>query len=228
MPPEILALIDKPLLLIAVLAVGAVLGIAVERLVEGQKRAERRAYWQGRNAAQRGAKGAQVKKTEGSFVSKPNDFATDQLARVMSANFSARALLNKPEANLFKALDAAVIARNPRWQVMAQVSLGEFLWSENKEAYLAVNSKRVDFALMDPDARVTHAIEYQGNGHHLPGSSAAARDAVKKEALRKAGIGYHEVVAGHTTAGELRRLIEKLVPEVDNLPKVRAINHPKS
>ena len=42
--------------------------------------------------------------------------------------------------------------------------------------------------------------------------TAAARDAVKKEALRKAGIGYHEVVAGHTTAGELRRLAERLVP----------------
>lgn len=41
--------------------------------------------------------------------------------------------------------------------------------------------------------------------------SAAAQDAVKKEALRKAGIGYHEVVAGHTTAGELRALVEKLV-----------------
>ena len=33
-------------------------------------------------------------------------------------------------------------------------------------------------------------------------------------ALDKAGIGYHEVVAGHTTAGELRRLVEKLVPGV--------------
>jgi hypothetical protein len=36
---------------------------------------------------------------------------------------------------------------------------------------------------------------------------------LKKEALRKAGIGYHEVVAGHTTPSELRRLVEKLVPE---------------
>lgn len=52
---------------------------------------------------------------------------------------------------------------------------------------------------------------YQGSGHHA-GECAAARDAVKKEALRKAGIGYHEVVAGHTTAGELRALVEKLVP----------------
>ena len=45
MPTELLALIEKPLLLVFILALGAVLGIAVERLVEGQKRAERRAYW---------------------------------------------------------------------------------------------------------------------------------------------------------------------------------------
>ncbi|WP_417320857.1 hypothetical protein [Erythrobacter aureus] len=35
---------------------------------------------------------------------------------------------------------------------------------------------------------------------------------MKKEALRKAGIGYHEIVAGHTTPSELRALVEKLVP----------------
>lgn len=214
MPPELLALIDRPFILLAVLTVGALIGIAVERLVEGQKRAERRAYWKGRNAGQRGSKPVQLRKDGLAETPKGSGSAnaTDQLARVMIADFSSRPLLNRPEANLFKALDAAVIARNPRWQVMAQVSLGEFLTSPDKEAYGAVNSKRVDFALMDPDARVVHAIEYQGSGHHLPGSSAAARDAVKKEALRKAGIGYHEVVAGHTTAGELKRLVEKLVP----------------
>tara|TARA_R110001599_G_scaffold182427_2_gene375437 strand:+ start:1283 stop:1639 length:357 start_codon:yes stop_codon:yes gene_type:complete len=103
---------------------------------------------------------------------------------------------------------AAGVARNPGGQVMAQVSLGEFLASPEEDAYGAVNAKRVDFALMDPESRVTHAIE--GTGHHQ--GTAATRDAVKKEALRRAGIGYHEVVAGHTTAGELRRLVEKLVP----------------
>ena len=111
---------------------------------------------------------------------------------------------------MFKALDGIVIARNAQWQVMAQVSLGEFLASEDREAYACINSKRVDFALMDAECRVRHALEYQGNGHHQ--GSAAARDAVKKEALRKAGIGYHEIVAGHTTPAELKRLIEKLVP----------------
>ena len=222
MPPEILALIDKPLSLIAVLAVGAVLGIAVERLIEGQKRAERRAYWKGRTGAKRNGgvtpirKGTDTKLADMFGATKDAGAratsATEQLACVMGAKFSSRPLLNRPEANLFKALDAAVIARNPGWQVMAQVSLGEFISSTDKDAYGCVNSKRVDFALMDPAARVIHAIEYQGTGHHLEGGAAAARDAVKKEALRKAGIGYHEVVAGHTTAGELRRLVEKLVP----------------
>ena len=63
--------------------------------------------------------------------------------------------------------------------------------------------------LVDDDCQPRHAIEYQGTAHHQ--TTAAARDAVKKEALRRAGIGYHEVVAGHTTPSDLRRLVEKLV-----------------
>src|SRR3546814_3418019 len=94
---------------------------------------------------------------------------------------------------------------------MAQVSLGEFLASPDKVAYFAVNSKRVDFALMDEACQVRHVLEYQGNGHHMEGGAAAARDAVKKEALRKAGIGYHEIVAGHTTPAELKRLVAKQI-----------------
>ena len=213
MESEILTLLDRPLLLIVVLAAGAVLGIGVERLVEGQKRAEKRAYWKGRNTGKYGGKIVPLRNGAVAEIEKTNGIATNQLACVMGAKFTARPLLNRPEAMLFKALDAAVIARNPGWQVMAQVSLGEFLTSADRDAYLAVNSKRVDFALMDHDARVIHAIEYQGSGHHQ--GTAAARDAVKKEALRKAGIGYHEVVAGHTTAGELRRLVEKLVPTAE-------------
>ena len=48
-------------------------------------------------------------------------------------------------------------------------------------------------------------MEYEGAGHQQ--RSAAARDAVKKEALCKAGIGYHKVVAGHTAPKELRLLV---------------------
>jgi hypothetical protein len=210
---DLLALLDKPVALLIALTIGGLIGIGVERLVEGQKRAQRRAYWRGRNAKKNGDFGKKFKAVplKGTPERAGLD-AAEQLRRVMDADFKPRALLNKPEAQVFKALDAAVIARNPGWQVMAQVSLGEFLASEDKDAFFSVNSKRVDFALMDPRCCVQHAIEYHGTGHHLPGGAAAARDAVKQEALRKAKIGYHPIVAGHTTPADLKRLVDKLVP----------------
>jgi hypothetical protein len=135
--------------------------------------------------------------------------AADQLRIVMGAEFAIQPLLNKSEARVFKELDRIVIGCRPGWQVMAQVSLGEILRCKDAEAYRCINSKRVDLLLVDEGCRPRHAIEYQGGAHHQ--GTAAARDAVKKEALRRAGIGYHEVMAGHTTPSELRRLVERLV-----------------
>ena len=185
-----------PLLMLITGFVTLIAGLFLAFLVldEKHKIGKKRAYWAGRN---------NTRKT-------PEDIAAEQLKTVSKATFTSRCLLNKSEAKVFDTLDTAVISRNSGWQVMAQVSLGEFLTSADTDAYFAVNSKRVDFALMDEKCRVVHALEYQGSGHHQ--GSAAARDAVKKEALRKAGIGYHEIVAGHTTPKELRQLVEKLVP----------------
>ena len=204
------ALLAHPVALLVVLLTGGFIGIAIEKIFAGAERDRRRAYWAGRNKGKR--KGAEVSKLDSGNKAPSADFAADQLKVVSRADFKSRALLNRSEAKVFETLDKAVIARNPGWQVMAQVSLGEFLSSSDKEAFFAVNSKRVDFALMDENCRVVHALEYQGSGHHA-GPSAAARDAVKKEALRKAGIGYHEVVAGHTTPSELRTLVARLVVE---------------
>lgn len=90
---------------------------------------------------------------------------------------------------------------------MAQVSLGEIVASEDAVAYRAINSKRVDLLLVDGEGHARHAIELQGSGHHL--GPAATRDAIKKEALRRAGIGYAEVLPGDTPT-EVRSLIAKL------------------
>lgn len=137
--------------------------------------------------------------------------AADQLRTVMKADFKAQPLLNKSETRLFRVLDKMVIElAPPGWQVMAQVSLGEILRTEDKNAYACVNSKRVDLLIVDGDCKPFHAFEYQGGGHYKGAHATAARDAVKKEALRRAGIGYTEVVPGDTPA-ELRRLIEKLL-----------------
>lgn len=209
---DLIALLDKPLVLLVVMTIGGVIGIAIANAMDRVDRDKRRAYWRGRNAAKSATAKSFVpeKRTE----ARPTDVAADQLKVVMNAPFRPRPLLNKAETQVFMALDRILIARNPQWQVMAQVSLGEFLASDDEAAYRCINSKRVDFALMDASAQIRHALEYQGSGHHQ--GSAAARDAIKKEVLRKAGIGYHEIVAGHTTPSELKRMIEKLVPVAQN------------
>ena len=209
MPPEILALIAKPHLLIAILVVGALAGIAIEQF----RSKMRRQLWRERNRwrwdiKRRGiARSPWLPKLDPEPPKQPD--AADQLRIVMGANFAIQPLLNKSEARVFKELDRIVISCNPGWQVMAQVSLGEILRSKDPDAYRCINSKRVDLLLVDEDCRPRLAIEYQGAAHHR--GTAAARDAVKKEALRRAGIGYLEVVAGYTTPSELRRLVEKLV-----------------
>ena len=196
-------LIDRPVLLIATLFVGAMIGIGIEKFV----RWDNRRKWQ-RRQERRGKVVPLERKAEAAPARVPD--AADQLRTVMKADFKAQPLLNKSEARLFKALDKMVIEMRPGWQVMAQVSLGEILRCEDKDAYLCINSKRVDLLIVDDECKPIHAIEYQGGGHFKGAHATAARDAVKKEALRRAGIGYVEVVAGDTPA-ELRRVVERLV-----------------
>jgi hypothetical protein len=209
MPPEILTLIDHPLSLIAVLFVGALAGMMVEQFVSDR----RRAAWKRKNEWRwkKGEVKAGPWTSKSDAVPEKKVDAADQLRTVMKAEFKAQPLLNKSEARLFKAMDKMVIElAPPGWQVMAQVSLGEILRCEDKAAYACINAKRVDLLIVDDDCKPIHAIEYQGGGHFKGAHATAARDAVKKEALRRAGIGYVEVVAGDTPA-ELRRAIERLV-----------------
>ncbi len=135
--------------------------------------------------------------------------AAEQLRCVMESTFKARPLLNQPERRLLSVIDQALQEERPGWRAMGQVSLGEILWSDDKDAFFAINAKRVDLLIVDEACQPLHAIEFQGTGHHI-GNETAARDAVKKEALRRAGIGYVEVVSGDTP-GQVREVIRRLV-----------------
>ncbi|MEY9584276.1 DUF2726 domain-containing protein [Sinorhizobium fredii] len=215
-PAEILALIEKPHLLIAVLFVGAFAGITVEQAL-----ARRRQAWRARHRSRwKEGSGANIASGPWLHTSIPESpkrpDAAEQLRIVMGSSFTIQPLLNKSEARVFRELDRLVIGCNPTWQVMAQVSLGEILRSKDPNAFSCINAKRVDLLLVDGNCQPRHAIEYQGGAHHQ--GAAAARDAVKKEALRRAGIGYYEVVAGQTTPSDLKRLVEKLVDKPE-LPK---------
>lgn len=204
-------LLGNPIVLLAVLFIGALIGLAVERVTSAAERARKRAYWERRNAA-KGRTGFRREATatppQGTPERAIHD-AADQLRRVMAAEFKARPLLNRPERRLLACLDKVLAEEAPGWRAMGQVSLGEILSSPDDLAFFAVNAKRVDLLIVDAECRPLHAIEFQGDGHHT-GPNTAARDAVKKEALRRAGIGYVEVVSGDTPA-EVREMVRKLV-----------------
>jgi hypothetical protein len=205
MSAEIDALLDKPHLLVLVLGLGALIGWALDLCTKVRGRPGRHnSRWSGRQTFRGSTERLSLRVATGN--SAPD--AADQLRTVMGADFQSRPLLNRAEGRLFDELERIVREVAPEWRVMAQVSLGEILASESSAAYSCINSKRVDVLLVDSTYRPLHAIEYQGTGHHQ--GSAAARDAVKKEALRRAAIGYLEIVPGDTPA-ELRRVIERLV-----------------
>jgi len=201
MAPELGPVLEQLTPLIALLVLGGWLGMALQRFISRM----RSRAWRKRNASH----DRTVAPPSASAKESQTLHAVQQLRIVMSADFAPRPLLNQGEARVFEELHQIVMRCKPGWRVMAQVSLGEILRSKNSEAFSCINSKRVDMLLVDETCQPRHAIEYHGDGHYQ--STAAARDAVKKEALRRAGIGYHEVVAGQTTPGELRRLIEKLI-----------------
>jgi hypothetical protein len=115
MPPEIIALIDKPHLLIAVLLVGAFAGMTVEQFLFKV----RRQAWRERNRWRWERKRSGGNISGEPRVPKPDPAApkqldaADQLRIVMSADFTIQPLLNKSEARVFKELDRMVISCNP-------------------------------------------------------------------------------------------------------------------
>lgn len=196
----------------ALLAFGAWFGMGLQRFVWRMRRGDRRKHRPSYERTSYDSGDTQKWAPQPVERTRTQD-AAEQLRIVMKSEFSARPLLNQSEARVFEELCQIVSRCKPGWRVMAQVSLGEILRSKDTEAFWCVNSKRVDMLLVDEACRPRHAIEYQGDGHHQ--GNAAARDAVKKEALRRAGIGYHEVVAGKTTPADLRTFIESLIAKAD-------------
>ena len=133
----------------------------------------------------------------------------EQLRIVMGATFERRRIMSPDEARVFMQVERAAKALNLSWRVMAQVSLGEIIKSADSRAHATINSKRVDILVVSRRGEPLAAVEYQGSGHYL--GTAAARDAVKKEALRRAGVRYIEVTPTHTPediAREIERLAE--------------------
>jgi hypothetical protein len=134
--------------------------------------------------------------------------AGQQLNAVMAAPFEKRRLLNWSEYQAFKIIEADMAAARRGYRVFAQTSLGEVLMSPDEDAFCSINSKRVDILIVDKSGWPLAAVEYQGNGHYQ--GAAAARDAIKKEALRKAGVRYVEITATDSAEQIRSRVREQL------------------
>lgn len=141
----------------------------------------------------------------------PTDSA-DQLRWVMAAEFSAKRVMSLAEYRVFKEVEAEVQGWRSGHRVFSQTSLGEVLQSTDRRAHSAINSKRVDVLVVGPNGLPVLAVEFQGNGHYQ--GDAAARDAVKKEALRKAGVAYLEVFSTEQS-DDIRRQVREIFGRTD-------------
>lgn len=140
--------------------------------------------------------------------SKPAGDAADQLRLVMAAPFKRTRLLSKSELAVFKVIEAHLPTCGPGLRLMAQPSLGEFVETPDLQAYRAINARRVDMLVIDTFGLPVVAIEHQGSGHYQ--ADAAARDAIKREVLRKAGIEYLEIF-DHHSEGDMRRFVGEAI-----------------
>jgi hypothetical protein len=197
---------DLPTFIVLIIAVAAFLsGLCCERLrAELARRAWQKRRWRRGEARQkspwRRSEGVVPFKTEASPVTEP----AERLRLVMSARFETRRLLSRLEAHVLYAAERATNTADLKRRVMAQVSLGEVLSSPDARAYSAINSKRVDLLIVSRSGDPIAAIEYQGHGHYQ--GTAAARDAAKKEALRKAGVRYIAVTPESGTDAMAREI----------------------
>ena len=123
----------------------------------------------------------------------------NQMDAIAGMGFQRRPLMNATEFRVFATVESAVGALNAGHRVMAQTSLGEVLRTEApfedaraRRAFAAINSKRLDIAMFDRAGLLVLAVEVQGGGHYQS-KTTFMRDAVKREALRRAGVEMLEI-----------------------------------
>ena len=141
-----------------------------------------------------------------------------QLHAIARVAFEPTSLLNRQEARLLPLLESITRDLRAGHRVMAQTSLGELIRpkpdsateDDRNAAFASINSKRLDFAIIDRGGRLAVAVEYQGDGHHQ--GHAFLRDAIKREALRRAGIPLIEVEPDFDAAHLRRRVTGLLAP----------------
>jgi Protein of unknown function (DUF2726) len=142
-----------------------------------------------------------------------------QMQAIAQVDFETRRLLNREEAPLLPLIERILRTHGDGHRVMAQTSMGEIIRPREgsatrdarNAAHAAINAKRLDFAIFNRFGHLVAAVEYQGTGHYQ--NNAFMRDAVKREAIRKAGVPYIEVPAKYDTEDVTRQIIRIVAPQ---------------
>jgi hypothetical protein len=168
--------------------------------------------WKGRRDTYAKREPYSSKKVEFRVVPEPARLpdSADQLRWVMSAEFEAVRVMSLEEYKVFKEVEGEVASLQRGYRVFSQTALGEVIRSKDRQAHSAINSKRVDVLVISANGLPLLAVEYQGGAHYQ--GDAAARDAVKKEALRRAGVAYVEIMTGDRSEDIRRKVRDILAP----------------
>lgn len=187
------------------------IGVALVILRSRRSRKSRSRYPRSYPVA--GSSGSAWARPDASHLGNP----TAQQEYVRRVEFAPRRLLNKPEYRILQIIEKVAREVGSGHRVMAQTSLGEVIKprsamrSDEELAFRSINSKRLDFLVIDRAGWPVLAVEYQGSGHNIS-DKAFMRDAVKKEAVRKARIRFLEITDGYDAADEERRIHSALQP----------------
>ena len=133
----------------------------------------------------------------------------DPMAQMGKVEWSVKKLMNPAEFRTFRQLELLVAQAGGGQRLFSQVSMGEFLSvnprsadrSARTSAFNRINSKRVDYLIIDQAGFPVAALEYQGSGHYQ--ADAVARDNIKREAFRLAGVPFVEVARQGLSDGQM-------------------------
>ncbi len=186
--------------LLALIVIGALLLITLLASVSGNSKGKRKRT-NYRNNQDYYRNGSNYNRNEGllSFNDQNNrNIQNEPITEITALNIVSNAkyfkcpLMNRSEYKLFRKLEKHLEKshKGQIFRLFSQVAMGEFIKSESDDAFRLINGKRVDFVIVGSSGEAVVVIEYQGAGHYQ--DNAIERDAIKREACRKAGIEFLE------------------------------------
>ncbi|MFD3191041.1 DUF2726 domain-containing protein [Sedimentitalea sp. HM32M-2] len=146
--------------------------------------------------------------------------AADPLQAIARVRFERIRLLNPAESRLLPIIEHAAQAADSGLRVTTRTSLGDIIAprhgcassDDRRHACATINSRQLDFAVFDRFGLCVCAIDVQRRVHAInqPRTDQPARDAIKTEALSRAGVPLIEI-APDIQAPQLQRQLQRVL-----------------